>query len=517
MNELSNRETALLIFIGIAAIGLLFVRAGRQLAAHLLRMLMGQIGLILALYASYIVGIIALAYWAKLWDFYLVKDTIIWAIFSGLALFWRFADASKEPDFFRKTARRGFEVGLFVEFLLNLESFPLGVEIVLQLFIIFLGVLIAFAQASNQRSAYKLLQGILTIIGLSVIAWTVWQVVDHRDEIDWSQQWRALPLPIYMTIGSLGAIYGIALYSAYENIFSHMTATTGSVPPHWARSAIIQELNFNLRLAGAFTGGWSRKVARSRSFAESRAIVKAFKSARAIVPSARLRAEMEELVSAVHERSIPTSAEYDIAIPASRIEFQSVAAMRSPAWEHRLFAGSLTYFQGVVDSGYGQRYSAGVPIKRNLSKANAGAYLKASMSEMGAAAERLDAALSDAPQEAVFGQPERPADPERIIRYAFRLASIYETFKSQQFEFRATKASPAMRRVMAAAIQYPQAVVDQLAGFIEDFTQQVATLPARIEAGEEITLEFTVAIEFPDGLAEEYNEALDEAADDLAD
>lgn len=517
VNQLNNREIAILILLGIAVIALLFLRPVRQMVPQLLRTLMGKLLIILGLYCGYFVGVLALAHWLGLWEFYLVKDTIIWALFSGLAIFWNFPKASKEPGFFRKSARRAFEVGVFVEFFLNLESLPLVGEIILQLFLVVLGALIAFSQFGKLRTAHRVLQVLLTITGLAVVAWTGVQVVAHWNQISWDQQWRALALPVYLTIAALPAIYLISLYSAYEDIFIHMQVATGESGSQWkARFAIMRGLNFHLNMVGTFTGAWSRKLGRARTYRDARAIVEGFKAARRVVPSDRLRAAREELVSAVLDRSLPVSIEHDAAVPTSRIEFHAVAFTRSDAWEYRLYAASLAHFREIVDGSYGQRYGAGVSIIRSLDKAEASAYLQTKMNELADVSGKFEGALSQSAQEAAFGRPGEPGNPERIVRLAFRLISVYEQFKAIAYDMCGTQVSAATKRALAAASKFPQGPIDQIGEFVDDLAEQAATLPERLEAGEEIDISMTVTLEISDEIVQEFNAALAEAAEDLS-
>ena len=101
----------------------------------------------------------------------------------------------KSVGFFRDTALRTLGRTAFVEFI-KVESFHLVIELILQaLLILVFGMLAVASNDAEHRQLKRLLEGFLTLVGLSLIVATTWRLGQNWSTVDKGVLWRALVLP----------------------------------------------------------------------------------------------------------------------------------------------------------------------------------------------------------------------------------------------------------------------------------------------------------------------------------
>jgi hypothetical protein len=189
---LNNREWAILFWLGVFVLWVMLRKDVRSSLGQLLRT--GFSPKILAPLIG-ILGYVAVEVWlglkASLWRADLAKDTIIWLVVSGFALFFNYDDASKQPHFFRRRLAAAFGITEFLAFFTNLFVLNLVAEFLLQSFLVILALISAYAGSDiRYRSVKKLADGLLALISLSLLAFTASAIRKlGRDR----QAWRASP------------------------------------------------------------------------------------------------------------------------------------------------------------------------------------------------------------------------------------------------------------------------------------------------------------------------------------
>jgi hypothetical protein len=109
-----------------------------------------------------------------LWNLRLLKPTIVWALFSGIGLFG-INKALRQKTFWREALAATVGATVLVEFYINLVSFPLVVELVLQPILILTALASALAATRpNGDSVRKANNWMLTTVGLVGLAWVFW-------------------------------------------------------------------------------------------------------------------------------------------------------------------------------------------------------------------------------------------------------------------------------------------------------------------------------------------------------
>ena len=172
----------------------------------------------LVFFLAFIGIAILLAHKVGLWIPSLSTPTAIWILLSGSGLYFRMGDAIKDPKFFSDTLKQTPKLVVVVEFIANLESFPLGIEISTQLLAGLLG-LMTIPVKNDQSAAIigKVANGYFILLLTSAICWTVWKT--EWEEVNYVALILEFSLPIWLTIVAIIYLYPLTLFAAHETTF----------------------------------------------------------------------------------------------------------------------------------------------------------------------------------------------------------------------------------------------------------------------------------------------------------
>ena len=281
---LNNREWAILIW-GVGIFLVLMARAEiRSSVGQLLQILLSpQLLIPLLAMIGYVIGETWLGYKAHLWRSDLIKDTIVWFVISAWALFFGYTQASKQPHFFRRRLVAVISIPVFIEFFANLFVLNLLAELVLQPFLLFLGLLIAVAESDERFRVLRTpLNTLLAAVGLSLLAYSVRQLLISWNAVNKPVTALQFALPIWLTIGILPYIYLLSLYSNYQKAFHAINVHSNN---HRARIraklALVTSLHFRARDSHAFGGWpWLEQIVSAPSFRSAQRVVADFQKSR---------------------------------------------------------------------------------------------------------------------------------------------------------------------------------------------------------------------------------------------
>lgn len=167
----------------------------------------------------YSIFIIHLLYNLNLWDFIYMKDTIIWVIFSATYLSFRVADHS-DTKTYRGVLIDTFSVTIIFEFLYNVYTFSLIVEIIIIAFLIFIGIMIAFTEVfpdkDDKGGVNKFFNWVQTYIGISILIFLVKEVIMNYQKLFLVEQLKAFMLPIILTIVFIPYLVYLVAWTTYD-------------------------------------------------------------------------------------------------------------------------------------------------------------------------------------------------------------------------------------------------------------------------------------------------------------
>lgn len=188
-----------------------------------------------------------------------------------------------------------------------------------------------------------------------------------------------------------------------------------------------------------------------------------------------------------------------------------VLSERPPGWEFLLYGGVLHRGIADLEDKYRDHVIEFAPHNGEVVLEDDGlSWLASKLISVSRIVDNLDRVLSDDAQVAAFGRPGEPGDPERIIHLANRLTGIYGELLDWAAGIRATGFDDdAVQHVANAEARLADLPIQQLREFVERYLQHMDGLTARLLAGEDVHLTFTVKIDMDPEAHEIYHSALE--------
>lgn len=168
----------------------------------------------------YIAIIIGLFYQFEIWDFSLLKDTIYWTFGVAFILLFNINNTSSDTGYFRKAFLNCFKIVVLLEFLTNLYSFNLIIELIFLPIILFFAMASAFGEIKEEHKIVKKASDfLLSIYGITVIIFSIYHAIIDFDKLATINNLRTFLLSPILTILYIPYIYFTALFMAYESFF----------------------------------------------------------------------------------------------------------------------------------------------------------------------------------------------------------------------------------------------------------------------------------------------------------
>ena len=246
-----NREIAVAFWLAVIFIWSLTKKDVRSSFSALLKTLFTwRIILPLMGMLAYIALCVALLARANLWHWSNLKDTLLWTIGSAFGLFLRSNEAGGDEKFFRSAVYENLKFVAMLEFVVNMYTFPLGVEIVFVPLVALMVLINEYAKRKEEEGFDKVRSfsaGLLGIIGIGVLAFTIRQVVGDLREFATAQMLFDLVLPFVLTSFLLPFIYMMALLIQYETLFMRIDFFTPDKSlSRYAKLKVFLSCNFHL-------------------------------------------------------------------------------------------------------------------------------------------------------------------------------------------------------------------------------------------------------------------------------
>lgn len=218
---LNNREIATAICLTIIIFLALSI-SGIRLSIHdLLKAFFKKKTIIpLITMLLYIVGMVIIFEKIGFWDESATKDTILWTLGSAFTAYFNLNKVAEGDNYFKKAILDNLKFVIFLEFVLNLYSFNLPVELTIMPIVSFTIILNAFAELKPEyERVSKLLNFILGVFCLCLIVFTFREVILDFENFASLKNLRDFFLPILFSIVFLPFIYIMALFLRYEMFF----------------------------------------------------------------------------------------------------------------------------------------------------------------------------------------------------------------------------------------------------------------------------------------------------------
>jgi hypothetical protein len=246
---LNTRETALVIWlVGVLLLLVATKRDVRQAVGSIFRTFFGSVWLLgpTAVAAAYATGIVLVLRQFGKWSDELTKVAVIW--FFGFAFLAMFRTQNVDATYYRRLAFHTLGLAVVVEFVSNLHTFPLPVELVLVPGVLLLGGVQAVADSDPKYGAVrKFTVTCLTLIGLAGLSFSLVYLAHHADRVVTVEKTKAFMLPLVLTLAFLPFLVLTRFVILYQTILV-MTRAGIDDPKvcRFARRVIVRTCRMNL-------------------------------------------------------------------------------------------------------------------------------------------------------------------------------------------------------------------------------------------------------------------------------
>ena len=154
------------------------------------------------------------------WELNLLKDSIFWFLFSEIPLLFTVIDKGKDKYIFFKILKESFALAVVVDFILNAWSFNFFIELfIVPIAVIITGVYVYSERKKELASVKKLCKYIFMIYAIAVVLRACVHLITDVSVLLNILSLKEFVFPIFILIINFPLIYGLSLYSIYEQIF----------------------------------------------------------------------------------------------------------------------------------------------------------------------------------------------------------------------------------------------------------------------------------------------------------
>ena len=218
------REKAVIIWLLIFLVWALSKKNIRNSFLVFLRTLFQQKILLVIIALFLYTGIIVFIFSKlRIWEVALLKDTIFWLFGSAFVLLINTDKATQDKGFFKKILIDNLKLILVIQFIVNLYTFSLGVELILVPILFMIVAMSAVAEMEQESMIVKKIADfILSAYGVSLIVAVLVKILGDYQAFATIENLRAFILPLLLTFAYIPFLYLFALLMAYESLFVRM-------------------------------------------------------------------------------------------------------------------------------------------------------------------------------------------------------------------------------------------------------------------------------------------------------
>jgi len=224
----NNREIAVLIWVFIF---LCWVFRKEEVRESLKQVLLAfchrAILTILALMASYVYLVVDFLSNAELWNFDMLKNTIMWFIFVASIELFKANMVHEEKGYFKKSIKGHFKLLVALEFIVAFQSFSLIAELIIVPLSTLAVLVLAFSELKEEyKPVENLMSWVLSIFGVFMVGFGLYFISSNFSEFFQSKTFMDFLIPIILSILLLPFIFVISIYMLYERILVRVNIYT---------------------------------------------------------------------------------------------------------------------------------------------------------------------------------------------------------------------------------------------------------------------------------------------------
>lgn len=279
---LTNRELASLILISLCVIGCLFLAGIRKSIFPTLKILLEpQLFTPFLVYFGYVTSIIFIASYFRVWYGALFKDTLIVTFGVGLPMLIQAATSKSGSIIVRKTFERVLGISTLLVFYLNLSSFSIFGELILQVVttIASIFLIIAMTDSAKYSGFEKFLKVLLAMIGIGMLTFTTIHLTNTWHRVDSTEVFLSFAMTLWLPFTILPFAYVLGFYSAAELALTMVKhSNTGKKPKLRVLIAVLLGFRGKISYAANFIGDWRYQIASVEKYREARKFMALYRS-----------------------------------------------------------------------------------------------------------------------------------------------------------------------------------------------------------------------------------------------
>lgn len=279
---LTSRELALVVWFAFFVVFALSIKSVRSSVPQLLATFLSPKVLVFFAIIGYNIAVVGWLWRIGYWDPTMVFDTVVFIAVGAIGSVSKAASSGAIYDgrFFFKTMLVNLEVMVIFAFLSDFFPFSFWVEFLLVIpLIVLLTMLVAAAEhQSGAEQVHQFLRRLQSFIGLLIIAYIVWQVIEHYRQLIHTQVLFSLGLPFVMSVFFVPVLFLACALFAYEDAFLVVSLRSEDDKrlARWKKWQLIRCFGPNLKAIQEFRRSqciheysWSRTMEEARKLLKS--------------------------------------------------------------------------------------------------------------------------------------------------------------------------------------------------------------------------------------------------------
>jgi len=218
---LNNREISYIIWGVVFIIYLLTNSQNRKTINGFLCSLCNiKIMLVYVLLCLYTISIILLLARYGIWSYYLIKDTIIWFVFSVYTYLFRYIN-KRETINLESIILDNIGVVVLMEYILNMYALPFWVELISVPLLFFAFIVKEYTDPNNTSYSKIRLFSLVILSGwvIFTVLFTIDSIWGDINNLCLKQEIITVLYPLLLTIMAIPYLYLVVLLSEYERLF----------------------------------------------------------------------------------------------------------------------------------------------------------------------------------------------------------------------------------------------------------------------------------------------------------
>jgi len=221
----NTRELAIGVWLLIALVVMLLIKSLRKVWMDFLKNILPilfckKFVVFYIVFIAFLVLVIQLLKWTTFWDISQLKDTIFWVVFVELPLFAKTIEKAKDNRFFSRLIADNLKLIVLFEFFVGFWTFDLWIELIVIPATILVSLLCALSSREKKHKPAKIFFDVLlTVWGIIIILHAISSTVQNPGALFNWDTLKSLVLPVLLLVLNLPVVYGLALYSGYEQLF----------------------------------------------------------------------------------------------------------------------------------------------------------------------------------------------------------------------------------------------------------------------------------------------------------